>query len=116
MVIKFFDYLIFCLFISFLFIVLFFLLSHWLGFSYGEKSSAFECGFDIITPTGLSFSIPFFVISLMFLLFDVEILLVCFYPLFYSFTFYIFYIVWFVVFLVLLATLYEWYKGILSWI
>ncbi|PZU18152.1 MAG: hypothetical protein DI589_25235 [Shinella sp.] len=46
-----------------------------------------------MTPTGVPFSIPFFVISLIFLLFDVEILLVCFYPLFYSFTFYIFYII-----------------------
>ncbi|RKF62758.1 Cytochrome c oxidase subunit 3, partial [Golovinomyces cichoracearum] len=43
-----------------------------------ERSSAFECGFDSITPTGVPFSIPFFVISLIFLLFDVEILLLLF--------------------------------------
>nr|YP_009114542.1 NADH dehydrogenase subunit 3 [Tyrophagus putrescentiae]AIB08705.1 NADH dehydrogenase subunit 3 [Tyrophagus putrescentiae]QIA92560.1 NADH dehydrogenase subunit 3 [Tyrophagus putrescentiae]UNA71438.1 NADH dehydrogenase subunit 3 [Tyrophagus putrescentiae] len=113
---KFFDYLLFSLFIAFLLIFLFFILSHWLSFSQEESSSAFECGFDSITPTGVPFSMPFFVISLMFLLFDVEILLVCFYPLFYSFTFYMFYIIWFTVLLVLLATLYEWYKGILSWL
>jgi len=72
---------------------LFFILSHWFGFSYEDKSSSFECGFDSITPTGVPFSIPFFVISLMFLLFDVEILLVCFYPLFYSFSFYVSYFI-----------------------
>nr|AZL93171.1 NADH dehydrogenase subunit 3 [Dendrocerus sp. ZJUH_2016009] len=37
------------------------------------KSSAFECGFQQITPPSTSISIPFFLITLIFLIFDIEI-------------------------------------------
>jgi len=56
--------------------------------SFMEKRSPFECGFQSLSLGGVSFSMPFFIISLIFLLFDVEILLVCFYPLVHSFYFY----------------------------
>jgi len=84
--------------------------------SFSDKSSSFECGFQPFRGRGFSFSMPFFIISLMFLLFDVEILLVCFYPLVYSFSFYLFYYIWLVAVVILLATLFEWFKGILSWV
>ena len=84
--------------------------------SYEEKGSSFECGFQPFRGSAFSFSIPFFIISLMFLLFDVEILLVCFYPLLLSFTFYSSTYLWVVVVLILFATLYEWVKGVLSWV
>nr|YP_009498337.1 NADH dehydrogenase subunit 3 [Rhizoglyphus robini]AWX53536.1 NADH dehydrogenase subunit 3 [Rhizoglyphus robini] len=84
--------------------------------SFEDKGGSFECGFQPFSGSGFTFSMPFFVISLMFLLFDVEILLVCFYPLFYSFSFYSSLIIWLVLFFVLLATLFEWFKGVLSWV
>src|ERR1700692_3445310 len=44
---------------------------------YGEKDSAFECGFhSFLGQNRTPFSISFFIFSLLFLLFDLEILLV----------------------------------------
>nr|YP_009502247.1 NADH dehydrogenase subunit 3 [Acizzia uncatoides]AWU48815.1 NADH dehydrogenase subunit 3 [Acizzia uncatoides] len=41
-----------------------------------EKASPFECGFDPFSKPRIAFSIHFFCISLMFLVFDIEITLI----------------------------------------
>ena len=43
---------------------------------YSEKTSAFECGFHSFLQTRLPFNISFFIYALLFLLFDLEILLI----------------------------------------
>ena len=43
---------------------------------YKEKVSAFECGFHSFLQTRLPFNISFFIYALLFLLFDLEILLI----------------------------------------
>lgn len=81
-----------------------------------EKSSSFECGFDCIVLNRLPFSLQFYLIRLIFLIFDVEISLIL--PIILS-IFYIKYIVLFnsiLIMLILLVGLYiEWIEGALKW-
>lgn len=105
--------LFFVLFMVLVFFFLVVLLSYFFIGSEFYKSSPFECGFQPFIVRGSSFSMPFFVISLIFLLFDVEIIIIRFPP-FVREYFFIYY--WFVILLVLLATCYEWLRGILSWV
>nr|YP_010354340.1 NADH dehydrogenase subunit 3 [Blomia tropicalis]UOG85308.1 NADH dehydrogenase subunit 3 [Blomia tropicalis] len=113
---KFFLFVGFSLLLTLVLFVVVWLISFSLSGSFGSKSSSFECGFQPFSGTGVPFSMPFFVVSLMFLLFDVEIILVCFFPMSISFSYVSFFFVWLVVGFILLATLYEWVGGVLVWI
>nr|APX39384.1 NADH dehydrogenase subunit 3 [Longitarsus luridus] len=82
-----------------------------------EKSSPFECGFDPKTSARLPFSLHFFLISIIFLIFDVEITLLL--PLIltmkisnlwnYSYIMIIF------ISILLLGLYHEWNQGALNW-
>nr|YP_011008737.1 NADH dehydrogenase subunit 3 [Oenopia formosana]WPV72850.1 NADH dehydrogenase subunit 3 [Oenopia formosana] len=82
-----------------------------------EKNSPFECGFDPKNSARLPFSIHFFLIALIFLIFDVEITLII--PFIYimkttKFLMISFMISFFI--LILLMGLYhEWNQGALNW-
>ena len=81
-----------------------------------EKASPFECGFDPKDKSRIPFSIRFFLIIIIFLIFDVEISILLELPYQLDFDKYkgrigIFMIIW----VLLLGTLEEWRRGALSW-
>nr|APX40752.1 NADH dehydrogenase subunit 3 [Entomoscelis adonidis] len=86
-------------------------------FSDREKSSPFECGFDPKSSARLPFSLQFFLIAVIFLIFDVEITLLL--PMISTLTInnmlnYSIILLFFL--LVLLIGLYhEWNQGALNW-
>nr|QKQ14768.1 NADH dehydrogenase subunit 3 [Coccidophilus cariba] len=82
-----------------------------------EKMSPFECGFDPKNSARLPFSLQFFLIAMIFLIFDVEITLLL--PMIKIFKMtnlfqYMILLTWFI--LILLIGLYhEWNQGALNW-
>nr|ALO70774.1 NADH deshydrogenase subunit 3 [Nudobius lentus] len=83
-----------------------------------EKSSPFECGFDPKNSARLPFSLQFFLIAIIFLIFDVEITLLI--PLIFTlnFTSLICYLLIsiFFIFVLLMGLYHEWNQGALNWI
>nr|YP_010166588.1 NADH dehydrogenase subunit 3 [Hydrocolus stagnalis]QRV62679.1 NADH dehydrogenase subunit 3 [Hydrocolus stagnalis] len=82
-----------------------------------EKNSPFECGFDPINSSRLPFSIQFFLIAVIFLIFDVEIALLL--PMIMimktsNFITMISTILFFIIIL-LLGLYHEWNMGALNW-
>nr|WHL46493.1 NADH dehydrogenase subunit 3 [Dudusa nobilis] len=87
------------------------------SFSDREKSSPFECGFDPKTSARLPFSLHFFLITVIFLIFDVEIALIFpIIPLFKMVNFFIWMKISLFFFIILLMGLYhEWNQNMLNW-
>nr|UFZ13938.1 NADH dehydrogenase subunit 3 [Puri aleca] len=82
-----------------------------------EKSSPFECGFDPMNSARMTFSLRFFLIAIIFLIFDVEIALLL--PLIIIMNFSNL-MIWFITSLLFLLILliglyYEWNQGALNW-
>nr|QXG19249.1 NADH dehydrogenase subunit 3 [Drosophila guttifera] len=82
-----------------------------------EKSSPFECGFDPKSSSRLPFSLRFFLITIIFLIFDVEIALILPMILIFKFSNLLIWTSTSVIFiLILLMGLYhEWNQGMLNW-
>nr|YP_009236723.1 NADH dehydrogenase subunit 3 [Acraea rogersi]AMJ17192.1 NADH dehydrogenase subunit 3 [Acraea rogersi] len=83
-----------------------------------EKCSPFECGFDPKSIARIPFSLHFFLITMIFLIFDVEIALIL--PIIPSFklvNFFTWFKIWFFFIIMLLLGLYhEWNQNMLNWI
>nr|VFU78772.1 NADH dehydrogenase subunit 3 [Proasellus cantabricus] len=82
-----------------------------------EKASPFECGFNPMSTSRLPFSLRFFIIAVVFLVFDVEIVLLLPLTSTWDMSNMNFWLLSYLVFIVilLLGTLYEWSYGALSW-
>nr|YP_010626109.1 NADH dehydrogenase subunit 3 [Sininocellia gigantos]WBK02933.1 NADH dehydrogenase subunit 3 [Sininocellia gigantos] len=82
-----------------------------------EKNSPFECGFDPMNSARIPFSMHFFLIAMIFLIFDVEITLI--FPLILIFNLSIIknwlIINLFFMFILLLGIYHEWNQGALNW-
>nr|YP_010160639.1 NADH dehydrogenase subunit 3 [Sesia siningensis]QRH18147.1 NADH dehydrogenase subunit 3 [Sesia siningensis] len=87
------------------------------SFTDREKSSPFECGFDPKSSARIPFSLHFFLITVIFLIFDVEIALI--FPIITTFKL-VNFLTWIMTsiffFFVLLVGLYhEWNQNMLNW-
>nr|YP_010262140.1 NADH dehydrogenase subunit 3 [Esanthelphusa keyini (nom. nud.)]UIB42747.1 NADH dehydrogenase subunit 3 [Esanthelphusa keyini (nom. nud.)] len=82
-----------------------------------EKMSPYECGFDPKGSARLPFSLRFFVIALIFLIFDVEIALLLPISMIMNLTHIFSWLTTtsFFLFILLLGLYYEWYKSALDW-
>nr|YP_010555001.1 NADH dehydrogenase subunit 3 [Phthiridium szechuanum]UYP50981.1 NADH dehydrogenase subunit 3 [Phthiridium szechuanum] len=83
-----------------------------------EKSSPFECGFDPMSSSRIPFSLHFFLITVMFLIFDVEITLIL--PMIFSFPIsnilnWSMLTICFIIIL-LIGLYHEWNQGMLNWL
>lgn len=81
-----------------------------------EKLSPFECGFDPISINRLPFSLQFFLIGILFLIFDVEIAIIL--PIIKSIRI-IYYLInlnfFFILIILLIGLFIEWKEGALNW-
>nr|QGQ61704.1 NADH dehydrogenase subunit 3 [Pseudolebinthus sp. 1 RN-2019] len=82
-----------------------------------EKNSPFECGFDPKSPARMPFSLRFFLIAVIFLIFDVEIALIL--PIIITMNFsnpmtWMITLTLFILIL-LLGLYHEWHQGALDW-
>nr|YP_010958769.1 NADH dehydrogenase subunit 3 [Eumorphobotys obscuralis]WNB40517.1 NADH dehydrogenase subunit 3 [Eumorphobotys obscuralis] len=87
------------------------------SFSDREKNSPFECGFDPKSSARIPFSLHFFLITMIFLIFDVEIALI--FPIINLFKMTNF-IIWskisfFFLFVLLIGLYHEWNQNMLNW-
>nr|YP_010895164.1 NADH dehydrogenase subunit 3 [Kertesziomyia violascens]WJW73690.1 NADH dehydrogenase subunit 3 [Kertesziomyia violascens] len=82
-----------------------------------EKSSPFECGFDPMSSSRLPFSLKFFLITIIFLIFDVEIALILPMILIMNFSNLFMWTITSVIFIIilLLGLYHEWNQGMLNW-
>jgi len=82
-----------------------------------EKYSSFECGFNIMIKSRMPFSMRFFIVCLIFLVFDVELVLI--FPFIFSISYlnYLNNILLIILFIVVLMVglLHEWNYGGLEW-
>nr|YP_010239131.1 NADH dehydrogenase subunit 3 [Atypus karschi]QTH31100.1 NADH dehydrogenase subunit 3 [Atypus karschi] len=79
-----------------------------------SEISPYECGFTLMMSSRIGFSYRFFLISILFLLFDVEICLILPLPFLVNMNVEVPMVIFMMI--LLLGLLYEYYNGVISWI
>nr|QGT34991.1 NADH dehydrogenase subunit 3 [Orthonychiurus folsomi] len=87
------------------------------SFNDREKPSSFECGFNPLYFSRTPFSLQFFLIAVIFLIFDVEITIIMPIPLILeiSTNYSIMLMMSFFIFILIVGLFYEWINGALHW-
>lgn len=83
-----------------------------------EELSPYECGFEHHNVSRIPFSLRYFFLTLVFLLFDLEIVLMLFMPYYLLSSFYLVRLCFLLVFVLVLylRLIYEWNDGTLEWL
>ena len=83
-----------------------------------EELSSYECGFEHHSGARVPFSLRFFFLTLVFLLFDLEVVLIVFSPLmvFSTYSFFVILSLFVFVFVLFLGLVFEWVDGSLDWL
>ena len=84
--------------------------------SYAEKNSTYECGFEPFDETRGKFEVKFYLVAILFIIFDLEIIFL--FPWAVAFNEVGLYGFWSMIFFLFVLTvgfLYEWLKGALDW-
>lgn len=108
----------FFVFIAFVIFILLFLVSYFLMQRTMdlEKMSAYECGFDPFEESLGRFDIKFYLVAILFLVFDLEIVFL--FPwsiMLYKLSLFSFWVIFYFLFILLIGFIYEWRKGALDW-
>jgi len=81
-----------------------------------EKLSAYECGFDPFEESLGRFDIKFYIVAILFLIFDLEIVFL--FPwsvILLQLPLFSFWIIFYFLFILIIGFIYEWKKGALDW-
>nr|ALR69315.1 NADH dehydrogenase subunit 3 [Bemisia tabaci] len=82
-----------------------------------EKFSTFESGMDLMASLRLPFSLHFYFVSIVFLIFDVELMLIL--PFVFCFKMFnmmnMFLMIYTLILFMMLGFFYEWWTGLLDW-
>jgi NADH-quinone oxidoreductase subunit A len=109
-----FKYFFICFFISFLlFLVSYFFV---IQLPNVEKVSIYECGFNPFTDSRNRFEIRYYIVAILFLIFDLEIIFL--FPwiiLLNNLTFLNFFSMILFLIILIIGFIYEWFKGALNW-
>lgn len=83
-----------------------------------EELSPYECGFEHHNVSRIPFSLRYFFLTLIFLLFDLEIVLMLFIPYYLISRFYLISLCFLIafIFILYLSLIYEWNDGTLEWL
>jgi NADH-quinone oxidoreductase subunit A len=114
---EFFNIFIF-FFILFLLSLIMLLINFFLSINYPyyEKLTSYECGFQPFNKVLINFDIKYYLIALLFLIFDIEIMFLLPWLFYLNYlTVISFFTMIFFLFIILLGFYYEWYKGGLEW-
>jgi NADH-quinone oxidoreductase subunit A len=81
-----------------------------------EKAMSYECGFDPFVDTRIPFDVGFYLVAILFLIFDIEVAFLFPWALgFRQLGWVGFWTMWVFMFILLVGFFYEWKKGALEW-